>query len=318
MSAVIESVEIVPEAPGKSFAQRAAPAIAERRVQDRRKAQPEGVRRRKGWRSAVGLSLAAMAIIAGLILPTQRYINPQYGFGYALGIIGGSMMLALLIYPLRKRKPSLAFLGSIRAWFRIHMVLGVVGPLAILYHSNFSLGATNSNVALACMLIVAGSGLVGRYLYARIHHGLYGRRASLRELTRDAERLRQHSGELQLLPGLMGEIEKAERHIGEPSIMLIRPLLAAWRQRREVHRMKRLTRHAVGIAAARSTVVAEQRERLTRAAHRYIEARLVAARRVAEFESSERLFSAWHVLHMPLFLMLVVVGIVHVFAVHMY
>jgi hypothetical protein len=318
MSAVIESVEIAPEVPGKSFAQRAAPAIAERRVQDRRKAQPEGARRRRGWRSAVGLSLAAMAIIAGLILPTQRYINPQYGFGYALGIIGGSMMLALLIYPLRKRKPSLAFLGSIRAWFRIHMVLGVVGPLAILYHSNFSLGATNSNVALACMLIVAGSGLVGRYLYARIHHGLYGRRASLRELTRDAERLRQHSGELQLLPGLMGEIEKAERHIGEPSIMLIRPLLAAWRQRREVHRMKRLTRHAVGIAAARSTVVAEQRERLTRAAHRYIEARLVAARRVAEFESSERLFSAWHVLHMPLFLMLVVVGIVHVFAVHMY
>jgi hypothetical protein len=318
MSAVIKPVVITPGRPDQSFVKQTAPVIVERRVQDRRKAQLPAARRRGGWRSVVGLSVAAMAIIAGLILPTQRYINPQYGFGYALGIIGGSMMLALLIYPLRKRKPSLAFLGSIRAWFRIHMVLGVVGPLAILYHSNFSLGATNSNVALACMLIVAGSGLVGRYLYARIHHGLYGRRASLKELTRDAERLRQHSGELQLLPGLMGEIEKAEKHIGAPSVMLVRPLLAVWRQRSELRRMKRLTRHAVGIAAARSTVVGKQRERLTRAAHRYIEARLVAARRVAEFESSERLFSAWHVLHMPLFLMLVVVGIVHVFAVHMY
>jgi hypothetical protein len=82
--------------------------------------------------------------------------------------------------------------------------------------------------------------------------------------------------------------------------------------------MTRLIGHAVGIAAARSDVVAGERGRLTQAAQRYVEARLVAARRVAEFEASERLFAAWHVLHMPLFLMLVVVGVVHVFAVHMY
>ena len=44
----------------------------------------------------------------------------------------------------------------------------------------------------------------------------------------------------------------------------------------------------------------------------------MAARRVAEFESCERLFSAWHILHMPLFVMLVIVGIVHVIAVHVY
>lgn len=275
-------------------------------------------KRRSTWRSQLGLSLAALMIIAGLVLPTERYVNPQYGIGYVLGILGGSMMLALLIYPLRKRSRSLAFLGSIAGWFRVHMVLGVVGPLAILYHSNFSFGATNSNVALACMLIVAGSGLVGRYLYARIHHGLYGRRASLNELARDAERLRQHSGQLRLLPGLMDEIERAEKHIGAPSITLVRPFLAAWRQKSELRRMGRLLHHAVGIAAAGSVVVGEQRERLTQAALRYVEARLLAARRVAEFESSERLFAAWHVLHMPLFLMLVVVGIVHVFAVHMY
>jgi hypothetical protein len=275
-------------------------------------------RGRLAWRSRLGLSFAALAIIAGWVLPTERYVNPQYGIGYGLGIIGGSMMLALLIYPLRKRKPSLAFLGSISGWFRVHMVLGVVGPLAILYHSNFRLGATNSNVALTCMLIVAGSGLVGRYLYSRIHHGLYGRRASLNELARDAERLRQHSGELRLLPGLMDEIERSEKHIGAPSTMLVRPFLAAWRHRSELRRVESLLHQAVSIAAARSAVVGEQRERLTQAAMRYVEARLAAARRVAEFESSERLFAAWHILHMPLFIMLVVVGTVHVIAVHLY
>jgi hypothetical protein len=260
------------------------------RAQDRRRADPRRFRR-----SHVGLTLAMGLIILGLLLPTERYLTPQNGVGYVLGIVGGSMMLALLIYPLRKRKPSLAFLGSIRGWFRTHMVLGVAGPLAILYHCNFSLGATNSNVALFCMLVVAGSGLVGRYLYSRIHHGLYGRRATLKELSHDADRLREHAGSLKLLPAL-----------------------AALRQRQESRRLKSLLASAVGIAAARSAVIKEQEERLTATAQRYIDSRLVAARRVAEFEASERLFAAWHILHMPLFLMLVAVGVVHVFAVHLY
>jgi len=277
-----------------------------------------GRERRQSSRSHIWLTLTLLAIIAGLALPTERYLAPGYGVGYTLGIVGGLMMLALLIYPLRKRKPSLAFLGSIPGWFRAHMVLGVIGPLAILYHSNFSLGATNSNVALACMLIVASSGLVGRYLYARIHHGLYGRLATLKELSSDAERLRQHSGALGMLPGLMEEIAKAEQRIGRPSNLLVRPVLAAWRQREELRRMKRLVRRTVGIAASKSRVVGWQRERLTRAANQYVTARLVAARRVAEFEASARLFAAWHVLHLPLFTMLVIVGIVHVFAVHLY
>jgi hypothetical protein len=281
-------------------------------------AEPRVAKPRGAWWSRVWLSLTLLVIIAGFVLPTERYLNPQYGYGYALGIIGGSMMLVLLVYPLRKRKRSLAFLGSIPAWFRVHMVFGVIGPLAILYHANFGLGATNSNVALFCMLIVASSGLIGRYLYARIHHGLYGRRASLNELARDAARLREHSGALRVLPGLMDEIEKAEKHIGAPSMLFVRPFLAAWRQKMERRRLRRLIEHAIGIAAARSSVIEEQQQRLQQTARQYVEARLMAARRVAEFEASERLFAAWHILHMPLFITMVIVGIVHVFAVHMY
>ena len=45
---------------------------------------------------------------------------------------------------------------------------------------------------------------------------------------------------------------------------------------------------------------------------------LSAVVRSCEFSIYERLFGLWHVLHYPLFLMMVVSGIVHVFAVHMY
>lgn len=277
-----------------------------------------GTQRPAARSSHIGLWLALAALIAGYVVPTEVYLTPQGGFGYTLGIVGGSMMLASLIYPLRKHMPSLAYIGSVKLWFQIHMVLGIVGPLLVLYHSNFSLGATNSNVALVCMLIVSSSGLVGRYLYTRIHHGLYGRQATLRELAGDAESLRQHSGALKMLPGLMNEVELAEQLIAAPSTMVIRPLLAALRQRRESRRLERLVQNAIAMAATRSPVLREQGERFARVANGYVGSRLMAARRVAEFEASERLFAAWHILHLPLFLILVIVGIVHVIAVHVY
>ena len=53
-------------------------------------------------------------------------------------------------------------------------------------------------------------------------------------------------------------------------------------------------------------------------AMRYVDARLAATRRVVEFGAFERLFSLWHALHLPLFLMLLIAGVVHVVAVHLY
>jgi hypothetical protein len=59
-------------------------------------------------------------------------------------------------------------------------------------------------------------------------------------------------------------------------------------------------------------------EKLQPSAFRYIDHRITATRRVLEFNAFERLFSLWHALHMPLFVMLVIAGVVHVIAVHLY
>ena len=159
-------------------------------------AAPEAAPAAKPWLSAdkVLFVLVCALLYCGWHFPTERYISPKRGIGYALGIVGGSLMLLLLVYSLRKRWGWLRFLGSTPSWFRFHMVLGVLGPLCILYHSNFSTGATNSNVALFCMLTVAGSGLIGRYIYAHIHHGLYGRKLELGELRESAENLHGQAG----------------------------------------------------------------------------------------------------------------------------
>ncbi len=127
----------------------------------------------------VWTTVVAALLYWGLHAHLERYITPHRGFGYSLGIVGGSMMALLLIYSARKRAAWLSWIGTIPAWFQIHMVLGVVGPILILFHCNFHLGASNSNVALICMLLVAGSGVVGRYIYTRLHARMDGHQDTL-------------------------------------------------------------------------------------------------------------------------------------------
>jgi hypothetical protein len=251
---------------------------------------------------------------------TGRYISPEHGAGYLLGILGGSLMLLLLVYPARKRARWLGFVGGVQGWFRAHMVLGIVGPLCILFHSNFSLGATNSNVALFCMLVVSTSGVAGRYFYSRIHHGLYGRKATLAEFQRDADRAREVAGRAPWLAAITERIVAEEESIlrrGRTSGIAGR-LVLGWVAMRARRRLKHEAAVVIRDEAVRSPVVARESAMLARSVGQYIDRRIDASRRVAEFSLYERLFSLWHVLHLPLFLMLLLAGIVHVIAVHVY
>jgi len=213
---------------------------------------------------------------------------------------------------------ALALLGSTRRWFQVHMVLGIAGPLLVLFHANFTLGATNSNVALFCMLVVAGSGLFGRYFYAQIHHGLYGRKATLAELKAYALRLRSETTAIDFLPQLVDRLDAEERDIivaSDRAWILARPLVssvAAWHARRRLRRFVRseARTHGTDHSARRSSVIAS--------AMRQVDERVRAVRRVCAFGAYERLFSIWHAFHLPLFLMLLVAGIVHVVAVNVY
>jgi len=155
--------------------------------------------------------IAIVAIYLGWRLPTERYLTPKTGFGYALGIVGGSLVLVLLLYSIRKRVSWLGFMGTVNKWFEVHMVLGVLAPICILYHANFTLGATNSNVAFWSMMVVAASGLVGRYIYRHIHFGLYGRKVNLSELRSGADRLRALESTVSFLPELVGRLEREEK-----------------------------------------------------------------------------------------------------------
>jgi hypothetical protein len=262
-------------------------------------------------------------IVWGMYARLERYITPQRGIGYWLGITGGSMMLLLLMYSARKRVSWLRWMGSIPAWFEFHMVLGVVGPLLILFHSNFSLGATNSNVALICMLLVAGSGVVGRYIYTRLHAHMDGNEDTLEQLKSVGNRLRTQTTSIAFLPGLLDAIDEVERqYIVPPKSKVLRffhLFSGSYRMARARWALRLEIKHAVSKALMRdSPLIAKHAHRIAEVARRYADRRIEAGRRTSEFKLYARLFSFWHVLHIPLFFMLLIAGVVHVIAINVY
>lgn len=277
----------------------------------------------RSGRSALPFALAVLVMLyLGWEWRDAGYLNAEHGLGYALGIVGGVMMTLLLLYPLRKKQVSLFRWGPIRHWFRMHMLFGVLGPVMILFHANFQLGAINSNVALISMLLVAGSGLVGRYIYTRIHYGLYGARSSLGGLQ---ERLAAAKGGFanlfRSIPEAADALTQLEswllRERSAPVRLLNFPwvILRCWYTRRRiVHLMhSKLMRHG-----DRSDWPVEKTRRAQRVAARFVASYIENLRRVAEIGAYERMFSWWHILHLPLFMMMLLAGIVHVIAVHMY
>jgi len=275
-------------------------------------------------RSALyGYSFLVTALIAGWLLSDVKLVDPNDGLGYWLGITGGSLMLFLLLYPAGKKSTILRRLGVVKHWFRIHMIFGLVGPLLILYHCNFSVDAINSTVALYSMIAVAVSGIIGRYFYTRIHRGLYGKRANIEELREEiTDSMENSRGLAAVLPKFINELHNVSAKLtGDQytrSISMSHSL--SWMVKYYVVRLRLylLINKELREQSASSKAMHNNAKNLRKTANAYATQQVGLMRQVAQLAFYERLFSLWHVFHMPLFLLLVVSALVHVLAVHMY
>jgi hypothetical protein len=172
------------------------------------------------------------------------------------------------------------------------------------------------------MLLVSGSGIVGRYIYSRVYDQMLGRQATVGEVTGIADRLRTQTSTVEILPDLLAAIESEEKKLLAPAhgaiSGLLHPFTIGIRAAMARAHLRKFIARAVAISAQQSRPVAAQAERLAQAAYSYACRRLDGQRRVAEYRLYARLFSLWHILHVPLFIMLIIAGTVHVVAVHIY
>lgn len=265
-----------------------------------------------GWLSphAIAGLVSFASIVFGALMADELDLSPASSFGYGLGIFGLGMMVVLIAYSIRKRVVALRHVGSLRNWFELHLVLGMFAPAVILYHANFRVESANAAISLACLLIVAGSGVGGRFLYGRLYRSLAGERQSVDAFQRAAFRaLEPVEPLLERTAGIRQEIERFESGSAGLTGGLLRSLPALLLRPR-AHGLRRRVRrslHAAGVTG-----------RELKASDAAIAACLTQLCRAGELRLFAQLFALWHAIHVPLTVILFLSAFIHVVAVHLY
>jgi hypothetical protein len=297
----------------------AAPASGARLVHGAGVARIERVR--AFWSGMLLITAAPVGLAFGL--GRTGWYSPGDDVGYNLGLAGGIAMLLLLVYPLRKHVRALRNCGLLKHWFLAHMALGIGGPALILAHSTFHLRSTNAAVALVCMLLVAGSGMVGRFLSTRAHRGLKGETLSLQQLQARAalehERidgiLHYAPRALTLLRQFESDMVPADRGLFHDTCRLVcinARRKATYRNCRS--ELDSATAQRSLLSAAENEMVVVDVERARVLVYDY----LLSAQHISQLSTYDRLLQFWHLAHLPLVYLLVLSASAHVLAVHMY
>ena len=84
-----------------------------------------------------------------------------------LGYFGFGTMCLTNIYILRKKLSFMKSWGNKEGWLDFHIFCGVLGPIFIVFHTNFKIGGLVA-ISFWSMLVSFGSGLVGKIFYSQI------------------------------------------------------------------------------------------------------------------------------------------------------
>lgn len=287
------------------------------------------------WLIFVGI-VAVITFAGYFVLYPQKYFKPGeqlFDLGYNLGLAGGLMMLVLLLYPLRKRVRFLDKMGALPTWFKWHMVLGILGPLTIIFHSTYHVyipfihptGSPNAAVAMLCMLLVSGSGTFGRFFYTKIHHGLYGRQTTVNELQAELEQ----SGDVKSVFSFAPTVEQAledfrtrtDKNAKQSGAGFANFFMVGFQTALLTRSLSKELHTVMQAQAAQNNFNAAQlasMEEMFKDYQAKIASYLRAVRDAAQFHTYERMFSWWHIFHIPLVYMMVFSAFYHVYAVHAY
>jgi hypothetical protein len=222
-------------------------------------------------------------------LETHRMLRPSAPLAHLMGIAGFLMMFMPVVYVARKRVRWLQRVGTVPIWLEVHIFCGIVGPVLVTLHTSFKF---NGLVAVAywSMVAVSLSGFMGRYLYVRIPKNVRGA-----ELSRKEVEARMQARRVAVL-----EADLPQRAHDAIGALVPDDPGTSVRSRRDWRRVRReLVQAGVPRAQAVDVVrLAQERDAL--------------GRRLARLDATKRLFSLWHVFHMPLVWLMFVIVTLHV------
>jgi hypothetical protein len=244
-------------------------------------------------------------------------------FGYYLGLVGSLMMASLLLYPLRKHVKMFQNFGSLRAWFVVHMVFGIAGPILVLFHSTFQTRSFNATVAFWAMVVVLVSGVVGRFVFTRMYKGLEGNKATLREMQTFLAKCTEDSRRaLDLVPDVEKALNDYRAQAAATNILTWRNFLMffaiEWKGKRLIARARKQVIPALQAEAQREGWPKSWYEVEKKIFYGLIEDYVTAIDMTSRYDAWEKLLGWWQLAHVPLVYVLLITALIHVYAVHMY
>ncbi len=124
------------------------------------------LRGRELWLAAITIILLNL-IYAGVIWWTREVPASGDLFGHSLGILGFTFMLMTeTLYSLRKRSRNARW-GRMAHWLEFHIYTGLVGPYMVLLHTSWKYNGL-AGITTLLMVVIVGSGFIGRYIYTRV------------------------------------------------------------------------------------------------------------------------------------------------------
>lgn len=234
---------------------------------------------------------------------SHRLLRPSGPAGQSFGLFGTIMMLAPFFYMARKRLRSLKGLGSASVWLEIHLFCGIVGPVLVTFHTSFKFNGIIS-AAYWSMVLVVLSGFVGRYLYVRIPRSLRGQELTRVELDSRAETLKEEISRSAGNTRALEIVEGFERVVAVKASGALRSFadllfgeIALGQRLRQLDR----SLESAGVGSGQRSQIAS----LTAE-------RAIVLRRTAYLLQTKKLFDLWHVFHLPLVYLLLLIAVGHI------
>ncbi len=262
------------------------------------------------------LGVAGAALIAGLgyyVLPVHEraysslahLYGPAGLVGQGYGVVGSVLIVVGVVsYMARKRLAFLRRVGTLKQWLEVHIFLCTLGPFLVVLHTTFRVVGLVA-IAFWSMVVVVASGIFGRYVYARIPKTVNGRFLELEAVRKRlvdlsaaiAARMRVPAAEMEALLAPAGMAESS------PSLLaaLGHAVQSDFAQRRHLHGVRKYL-HARNVPHELHRPVLK----LVREQRRLHQQALL-------LRPFQRMFRYWHVIHLPLAMVMFLVLGVHVF-----
>jgi len=243
--------------------------------------------------------------------PLHAWLKPSGYIGQTAGLLALAIFVFLWLYSLRKHVRWLAWTGGISRWLDAHVLLALPLPLLVAIHAAWRFDGI-IGLGFWAMMVVWLSGIIGRYIYARIPRSKAGIDLTIEEISAQRKALLEDIAVQTGLEAALVESTLAAEPApsGRSSLWeILRRMVADDLARRRAARRLHQTilRHhplrRTGDRAAIRTVL------------RLAKQEMALNQQARMLEATHRVFRFWHVAHRPVAVTALAAVLIHVVVV---